>query len=78
MDIFSLLTVWVYGLMVLFCLHAVTSAVCKAVQQVTGSSVSDLAYEAYIWVIGNPVWAWKLADMVAPDRSAQQSRYFEF
>ena len=77
MDIFSLLTVWVYGLILLFCLNAVVSAVCKAVVQVTGSSVSDHIYSAYTWVIANPVWAWKLADLVAPDQSAQQ-RYFKF
>lgn len=77
MDIFSLLTIWVYGLVVLFCLNAVASAVCKAIQQVTGSSVSDHMYEAYTWIVANPVWAWKLADLVAPDRSAKQ-RYFDF
>ena len=77
MDIFSLLTIWVYGLMVLFCLHAVASAVCKAVQQVTGSSVSDLLYEAHTWIVANPVWAWRLADLIAPDQSAKQ-KYFQF
>jgi hypothetical protein len=77
MDIFSLLTIWVYGLIVLFCLHAVATAVCKAVVEVTGSPVSDLAYEAYTWIVANPVWAWKLADMVAPDQSAKQN-YFQF
>lgn len=78
MDIFALLTLWVYGLTILFCLHAVASAACQAVQQVTGSSVSDHAYTAYTWVIANPVWAWKLADYLSPEKSAKQSRYFQF
>lgn len=77
MDIFTVLTLWVYGLAVLFCLHAVATAVCQAVVEVTGATVSDHCYEVYTWVIANPVWAWKLADMVAPDRSAKRS-YFEF
>ena len=77
MDIFALLTVWVYGLTILFCIHAVASAVCKAVKEVTGSSVGDLAYVTYTWVIANPVWAWRLADLVAPDRSAGH-KYFQF
>lgn len=77
MDIFALLTIWVYGLAVMFCLHAVASAVCKAVEEVTGSTVSDLSYEVYTWVVANPVWAWKVADFVAPDKAASP-RYFNF
>ena len=72
MDIFALLTIWVYGLMVLFCLHAVVTAACRAVQQVTGSSVSDLGYEAYTWVVANPVWAWDIAEKLSPTKGGSQ------
>lgn len=77
MDIFSLLTIWVYGLMVLFCLHAVVTAVCKAAEQVTGSSVGDHAYNAYTWVISNPVWAWEVMERFAP-ASQKEVKYFRF
>lgn len=77
MDIFSLLTIWIYGLIVLFCLHAVASAACKAVVEVTGSSVSDLAYDAYTWVIANPVWAWEVMERFAP-ASQKEVKYFKF
>jgi hypothetical protein len=68
MDIFTLLTLWVYGLTALFCLHAVASAVCTAVYQVTGTTVSDLSYEAYTWVIANPVWAWNVLERLSPTK----------
>ena len=73
MDIFTLLTIWVYGLTVLFCLHAVATAVCQAVQQVTGSSVSDLSYEVYTWIVANPVWAWNVMERLSPTKGGSQS-----
>lgn len=76
MDIFTLLTLWVYGLTVLFCLHAVATAVCQAVVQVTGSSVSDIAYDAYTWVIANPVWAWNLQEKLSPTKGESQRYIF--
>jgi hypothetical protein len=73
MDIFALLTLWVYGLACLFCLHAVVTAACTAVTQVTGSTVSDLAYEAYTWVIANPVWAWEIMEKLSPTKGGSYS-----
>lgn len=76
MDIFALLTLWVYGLTTLFCLHAVVTAVCQAVQQVTGFTVSDLTYDAYTWVIANPVWAWNVMEKLSPTKGGSQSYFF--
>ena len=73
MDIFALLTLWVYGLTILFCLHAVATAVCQAVTEVTGSSVSDLSYEVYTWIVANPVWAWDIAEKLSPTKGGSYS-----
>ena len=73
MDIFALLTLWVYGLTCLFCLHAVASAVCQAVVQVTGCSVSDIAYDAYTWIVANPVWAWNVMEKLSPTKGGSYS-----
>jgi hypothetical protein len=71
MDIFVVLTLWVYGLFVVFCLNAVVSATARAIYSVYGVTAQDIL----VWGIQNPLWFYNLLDQVAP-QATQQHNYF--
>jgi hypothetical protein len=72
MDIFVVLTVWVYFLFALFTLNAIASAVARAINEVFGVTAQDLI----IWGIKNPLWLYAILDRVAPQATPTNHHYF--
>jgi hypothetical protein len=72
MDIFCLLTIWVYALFGLYLVNAVVSATAKAIYQVYGVTPNDLL----VWGIQNPLWLYSILDRVAPVKTQASVNYF--
>lgn len=74
MDIFNVLIIYVYFLFGVFAVQAVTTAVCTAVKQVTGQTVTEHVQYVLTWA---PLWAWRVQDKLFPVKG-EQPRYFLF